>query len=333
MKNFPKQRLPYREKIKDDYQWCKDTMDNLLIDYAGDRTTINASHSDYDRKLSNYQLYNNFLNQRDFEKECNPLGIEVGQFKDEIQPYNKTYNKIQVLLGEELRRPFNYKVVLTNPDGVKSKLAHRDELLRNFVYSKIQDVLTSLQQTPEEPLFDPATLMDPSEIDKYMSTSYLSSKEITASKLLNYLIKKLSLKEKKNDAFKHGLISGEEFVYVGMEHNEPTVEILNSLGIFYHKSPETKYIQDGLFAGYRTYMNSGDILDKFGHSLTTEQQNRIDACRHSIGGHFRNDTINPTMKYFHDDYWYNEYINAPLHEGSYADSEHSMEDWLVQHVE
>lgn len=302
MKNFPKQRLSYREKIKDDYQWCKDVMDNLLIDYAGDRTTINASEHDYDRKLSNYQLYNNLLNQKDFERECNPLGIEVGQFKDEIQPYNKTYNKVQVLLGEELRRPFNYRVVLTNPDGVKSKLAYRDDLLRNFVYSKIEEVLTSFNQQPEEPLFDPSTLMDPSTIESYMATSYLSAKEITASKILNYLTRKLSLKEKKNDAFKHGLISGEEFVYVGIEHDEPIVKPLNSLGVFFHKSQETKYIQDGLYAGYRTYMNAGDILDDFGNSLSQEQQDRIDSRRYALGGHFRADTINPTMKYFHDDY-------------------------------
>jgi len=284
MKNFPKQRLSYKEKIKDDYQWCKDTMDNLLIDYAGDKSTINASGSDYDRKLSNYQLYNNLLNQKDFERECNPLGIEVGQFKDEIQPYNKTYNKVQVLLGEELRRPFNYRAILVNPDGVKSKLAHRDDLLRNYVYSKIQEVLTSFQQQPEEPLFDPSTLMDPSTIDQYMSTKYLSAKEILASKLLRYLTIQLSLKDKKNDAFKHGLISGEEFVYVGIEQDQPIVDVLNSLGVFYHKSQETKYIQDGLYAGYRTYMNAGDVLDKFGSSMSKEDQDRVDSRRYAMGG-------------------------------------------------
>lgn len=333
MKNFPKQRLSYREKIKDDYQWCKDVMDNLLLDYAGDMSIINAYQSDYDRKLSNYQLYNNFLNQKDFERECNPLGIEVGQFKDEIQPYNKTYNKIQVLLGEELRRPFNHKVVLVNPDGIKSKLLHRDDLLRNFVYSKIQGVLEEFQLAPEEPLFDPSTLIDPSELESYMATKYLPSKEITGAKILAYLTKKLSLKDLKNDAFKHGLISGEEFVYIGKQNDEPVVEILNPLGVFYHKSPETKYIQDGLYAGYRTYMSAGDILDKFGAFLTDEEQLRIDTRRNSMGGHNRTDTINPTMKYFHDDYYYDNWLNAPLHEGSYSDSTHSMEDWLVQHVE
>lgn len=334
MKNFPKQKLSYREKVADDYKWCKDVMDSLLIDYSGDWSTSSHTQLDYQRKLSNYQLYNNVLNQRDFEKECNPLGLEVGQFKDEIQPYNKTYNKIQVLLGEELRRPFNFRAVLVNPDGIKSKLAHRDDLLRNYVYSHIQAVLDEFNQTPEEPLFDPSTLIDPQELENYMSTKYLSAKEILANKILNYLIKALHIKDLKNDAFKHGLISGEEFAYVGISHNSPTVQLVNPLGIFYHKSPEVKYVQDGLYAGFRTYMTSGDILDTFGNSLKTEDAERIDSKKNGMGSRSRSDTINPDMRYFHDDVdWYSQAINAPVHEGSYSGSSFVTDDWLVQHVE
>lgn len=324
MKNFPKQRLSFKEKTKDDYQWCKDVVDSLLLNAPGDLEYDSSGFSSYEKKLSNYQLYNNILNQRDFEKECNPMGLEVGQFRDEIQPYNKTYNKIQVLLGEELRRPFNYKVVLTNPDGIKSKLAHKDDMLRNYIYSVIQQTLEEFQLSPEEPLFDPSTLIDPSELDSYMSTSYLSSKEILASKLLQYLTRSLSLKDLKNDAFKHGLISGEEIIYVGKFNNEPHVEVLNSLGVFYHKSPETKYIQDGLFAGYRTFMSAGDILDKF--DLKPEDQDRIDTYHASFHGRNRTDTINSTMKYFHDDHYYDTYNSAVRHEGSYANESHFTED-------
>jgi hypothetical protein len=240
MRNFPRQRLTYKEKTKDDFKWAREVIDNLLLNYAMDRDVVNAYQSEYDRKLSNYQLFNNQLNQKDFERECNPLGLEVGHFKDEIQPYNKTYNKIQVLLGEELRRPFNYNVVLTNPDGVKSKLAMRDSLFRNYVHAKIQEVLTSLNINPEESLFDEASLVDPQDVDKYMSTHFLDAKEILGSKILLYLDRKLSLKDMKNDAFKHGLISGEELVYVGKRNGEPYVEVLNPLGVFFHKSPEIK---------------------------------------------------------------------------------------------
>lgn len=332
MKNFPKQRLPYSQKIANDYKWAKEVMDNLFTDYQGDNSVINGVRSDYDRMLSNYQLYNNQLNQADFERECNPLGIEIGQFRDEIQPYNKTYNKIQVLLGEELRRPFRYKVILTDPEGVRSKLAFRDGLYKNYVMSHIQAAMEEFGLQVPEPLFDPAILMDPSEVERYMSLSYLDTKEILASKILNYLERKLSIRDLKNDSFKHGLISGGEFVYVGKRNDEPYVEPLNPLGVFYHKSAEVKYIQDSLYAGYRTYMTSGDIIDMFGAYLTDEDLTKLDASQDSFGFH-SDETLNANMDYYHDNGVLNRYYSSSLTEGSYSNPTSTSQDWLVQHVE
>lgn len=323
MKNFQTQRLSYADKVKDDYQWCKDVADSLFIDYSSNYDR------DYTRKLANYQLYNNVLNQLDFEKECNPLGLTIGQFQDEIQPYNKIPNKIQVLLGEELRRPFNYKVVLINDDGIKSKLAYRDKLLKDFVMSKVNSVISKVYPDVE----NPEEAMDPTEIAKYMSTKYLDSREITASKLLSYLIKKQEIKDKKNDAFKHALLSGEEVVYVGVQNSEPTVTPLNSLGIFYHKSPEVKWIEDGLYAGYRTYMTSADVLDRFGQYLTEEQKKKVD---NFIVGPFatNKEGTHPDMRYDFKEYLDHNHIDVNNH-GSYQGSTRtaSTSNWLVQHVE
>lgn len=327
MKTFPQQRLPYSEKVKNDYEWCKRTIDHLLIHYAPDNTSTRSS-SEYNRKLSNYQLFNNQLNQADFERECNPLGLDVGQFKDQIQPYNKTYNKVQVLLGEELRRPFNFKVSLTSPNGIRSKLAHRDQLLKDFVYAQIQSTIQSFSSTHPQLLEDPSSVMDPKTIEMYMNTSYLESREITASKILEYLKRHLSIQEKKNDAFKHALLSGEEIVYVSHLNDEPTLEVINPLGFFYHKAADIKYIQDSLFAGYRTYMTAAEVLDRYGRYLTKEQIERIDTSFH---GQLGSSQPKKTMDYYHDDYYYTSYLNRPYEEGSYGSP--AVEDWLVQHVE
>lgn len=330
MKTFPRQRLSYKEKSKENFRWAKDVIDSLLIGNVVDSSVITRYRSDYERMLSNYQLYNNQLNQKDFERECEPYGLEVGQYKDEVQPYNKTYNKIQVLLNDEMRRPFNYKAVLVNSEGIKSKLGYRDYLLRQFVNSKIQ---TTMQQML--PSFDPqivdstAPVMDPETIQRYMNTKYLEAREIAANKLLRYLSKYLRIPELKNDAFKHALIAGCEFLYVGVSNNEPIIDVLNPLGVFYHKSPEIKYIQDGLYAGYRTYMTSGDVLDKFGSELTKDEIMKIDASKsrgHDQYDHFRD------TPFYHDEYYVDEYYQYPNIEGSYGESD-SVDDWLVQHVE
>ena len=78
------QRISEREKLKNDKEWAK-----RMIDYIAMRHLINSYyetrnpdstvtvHNDYARMLSNYQLYNNVVNQKDFERECNPLGHKL----------------------------------------------------------------------------------------------------------------------------------------------------------------------------------------------------------------------------------------------------------------
>lgn len=242
MHNFPKQRLSYTKKSENDFKWAKEVIDAILTKSPQQDDIVNNYNTEYGRKLSNYRLYNNELDQKDFERECNPLGLDVGQFKDAIQPYNKTYNKIQVLLSDEANRPFNFRTILTNAEGIRSKLQHRDAMLRNYIYSQLQSAIQATETMyPPDLLEDISTdIMPPEEIAKYMKYNFRERREILGEKLLQYLQKKLDIKDLKNDGFKHGLISGEEIVYVGIENGEPVLYPVNSLGAFYHKSGEQK---------------------------------------------------------------------------------------------
>jgi hypothetical protein len=324
MTSLPAQKISYSEKIKDDYQWAKDTIDAILQT----STDTNYRASDYQRKKSNYLLFNNVLDQKDFERELDPYGIEIGQLKDEIKPYNKTYNKIQVLLGEELARPFNYRAVLTNADGIKSKLEFRNALLRNFAYSEIQKVMGQLSSSfPQELIDKSMPVMHPDEVEHYMRFTYQESREVLANSILKYLEQNLSLKELKNDGFKHALIAGEEFVYVGHHNSASYLEILNPLGIIYHKSPEVKYIEDGDYAGYKTYMSVAEIHNRFVNVLTEEQLSDLNFTEKSGNqSNYYNysDTSKQISRFSHD-----------LHEGSYGDNRaaKSLDNVLVEHVE
>lgn len=325
MKMLPKQRLSFSQKSANDFEWAKEVIDALTISYSIDSNHTASDITEFQRMLSNYQLYNNKLNQQDFERECNPLGLSIGQFQDTIQPYNKTYNKIQVLLGEEYRRPFNFRTILVNSDGIKSKLASRDKVLRDYVTSQVQQLVSQLSQsygvTNEELLPE---LFDERQLAEISNTSYLDAREILASKILNYLIKKLSVPDLKNDAFKHALISARELVYVGVRNNEPYIEVLNPLGCFYHKSAETKYVQDSLYAGYRTYLTPAEILDRYGPYMSEEDRKDIDDDYKPYG--------------YRSPYPYNDADSLLLssqgtsfEEGSYGKP--SATDILVQHVE
>ena len=70
MRTFPQQRLPYSDKISEDFKWAKETIDSIAFRNAPTASVSQGKLSEYERKLSNYQLYNNILNQKDFEREC-----------------------------------------------------------------------------------------------------------------------------------------------------------------------------------------------------------------------------------------------------------------------
>lgn len=265
-----KQRLSFKDKSANDYAWAKKTIDLITQSFTLDTDTVKHYQSEYHRMLSNYQLFNNRINQSDFERLCNPLGINAGQLVDEVQPYNKAANKIQTLLGEELKRPFNFKVALVNQSGIQSKQANKTLALRSYILRQLSDI----QNLPPDFLED---ALPEEEVKRILSTKFLSSKEITASAILNYLTKELSLKDLKNEAFKHALITSREIVKVSSYNDQPYLEVLNPLGVFYSKSSDVKYIQDGDYAGYRSYMSVTEILDKYGDYISDSDIKKLES--------------------------------------------------------
>lgn len=310
---FPKQRLSLKEKTKNDNEYGRNMLD-YLITFSHDmfKSSDDPSFMSFsDNMAANYNLMNNILNQKDFERDCNLLGIDVGQIQDTIKPYNKTPNKIQVLLGEELKRPSNTRAVLVNNSGIQSKLEHRNQLLRDYVVNMVQFEIEKQRTAIENPELPEEqveaivrekvdTVLDPEQIDKYMATSYIEAREIMANKIIQYLKKEQSIIEKKNDAFKHGLLSGIECGWVGIESDKPVVYPVNSKSVFYHRSAETKYIQDSLYAGQMKMMTTGDILDKFGQFLKEDDLGKLEGTLASVHGADKN-LIGKKMVYHNDD--------------------------------
>jgi len=326
VRNLPYQRVSFKTKIKGDNQWGKDTIDFLINSAnAMSNSSINNRNGmvDWDRMLANYQLYGNVVNQVDFESTFNPLGIDVGQATDKIQPYNHSYNIINVLLGEELKRPFNVRAVLTNEDGFNARQIEKNKLLQQFVIQELQKYID-----PETQEQDPS--LDPKKIEKYISTEYQPAKEIAANKVLKYLNRHLDVRSKKNDAFKHALISGKEFIQLDIVNGEPELNVLNSLSTFYRKSPEVKYVQDGLYVGVRKRMHIGDIIQNFGRDLKKKDLEELLKT-----SYFSNnmDVPQKEMEYFFE-HLELRYMGAPFYknweEGSYGKT--NFTDLEVYHV-
>jgi hypothetical protein len=282
------QRISKKDKIKDDYAWARNQMDQI-IQYYGPFTGSN--YKDYKRKLSNYRFYNNELNYEDLEYECSLLNINDKTFNDIVTPFVWVHNVVDVLIGENDNRPFNHRVILINSSGVNAFKREKSKLLQQYLEQtlvqeiekyraeqmennppqltgdeeqdqQIQEEYEQQLQQQVQRLEQAKILMSPEDIEKYMLT-WQDEREILANKLLAYYKQKLRIKELKSDGFKHGKIAGEEFAWIGIQNDEPIVKLLNPLNVFYHKSPDVKYIQFGSYAGYVDYMSVPDVLSTF----------------------------------------------------------------------
>jgi hypothetical protein len=350
---FPKQRESYSKKSANDFKWAKNVMDSLEDHHTSQATSVYntdgyTEKSNYERKLSNYRLFNNILDQKDFARECNPFGLSEDLFKDSIQAYNKIPNKINVLLSEEARRPFNYKAVLVNDDGIKSKQVELTNAMRSKFEQGIELVIELLReqlaasnpnQDPEQAqqLIDEAIneMIDPDDLERFKSTTFLSQKEIAANQILTYLTKALDTRSKMNDGFKHALLTGEEYVWVGPRAGNPTVDVLNTLGEFHYKSPDVKYVQDGLYAGYKTVMDPGMILDLFGEHLSNDDIDFIqgESIDNEKSGKDSGHKDYPnTSNARHMKSWYDQFTDTKSSTGAYGPSNRST-DWEVAHME
>lgn len=131
--NLPPQQLPFNRKTK---EWRRQH-----LDWADSKTFFNYSlvRKSVIHKKINYDLLNGRLHMSDLAKVLNPDNIKASYIPEAIQHYPIMNSKLNVLRGEESKRVFDYRVVVTNPNAIS-------EIENN----KKQELLARVQQLLSE---------------------------------------------------------------------------------------------------------------------------------------------------------------------------------------
>jgi len=243
---FPVQKLARSKKTE---EWQHESVDSIIAREGS------GFVGGTDRKgimLTAYGLYNSEYNEDDLKYVTNPYKVEDG-FPAKMQNFNIIRPKVDLLIGEESKRPFNIKVVQTNYDAVTKIQEEKKNLLMQYISSYVgggqQD-----EQGQE---------ITPPEIEKYMKYNYKTISEETAFHSLNYLKEKLNLQNEFLKGWKDALISSEEIYYVGVINGEPSLERVNPVNCDYDKDPDLEYIEDGDWFLRRMEMSPATIYDRF----------------------------------------------------------------------
>lgn len=90
------------------------------MDFADNRSFLHyhlTRKSVFSMKI-NYDLLNGKIHMDDLKLFLNPYDIQASFIPDGIQHYPIINSKLQVLRGEESKRVFDFRVVVTNPNAV-----------------------------------------------------------------------------------------------------------------------------------------------------------------------------------------------------------------------
>ena len=268
--SMPLQKLPMSKKTKEWKQSCVD----YIIGRAGFGGGSDGSRSRSEEMQTYYDLYNSIYDEKDLLYVTNPFKQKDG-FPATAQDYNIIKPKIDLLLGEETKRPFNFRVVRTSDIATSEIQEQAKQMLTDYVMATIMSKLGPEEAQRYQEALQTGEIMTPEQIEKYISRDYKDIAETTAQHSLNYLKNKLNVTHEFFKGWKDALIAGEEIYYVGIINGDPYLERVNPVYFDYDKSADLEFIHDADWCCRKMIMSATDVYDRFYDKMSEKQLNEL----------------------------------------------------------
>lgn len=265
---FPTQKLPIRQKTQ---KWREACVDGVIGREGG-------LAAERDKMKTAYDLYNGIFNEEDLKYVSNPYKVD-DSFPASLQNFNIIRPKINLLLGEESKRPNNIMVFQTNEEAVSLLRDRMKTMLSEAILEEIYAELEG-ENEGEEEQFDEKV----DKIIKYVTSDYVNPAEITAHSTLEYLRQKLDIDYEMLKGFKDGLVAGKEIHYQGIINGEPMTERVNPLEFSHDNDPDIDKIEDGDWAIRHMKMTATSIYDRFNDIMTEQDLNEVLKYTEGRGG-------------------------------------------------
>lgn len=265
--SLPPQQLPFIKKNK---AWRK-----KHLDWADSKTFFNYSlvRNSVMHKKINYDLLNGKLHMSDLEAIINPDSIDAGFISNSIQHYPIINSKLNVLRGEESKRVFDFKVVITNPNAV-SEIENKK---KSEIFIKLQELLSNTAQSEEE--FN----QELEKLNDYYTYEWQDIREVRANALLNHYIKEYNVPLLFNKGFMDAIAVGEEIYQCDIVGGEPIIEKINPNKIRIFRSGYSNRVEDADIIVLEDYWSPGKVIDAFYDSLSKKDIDYIEKLPFSSG--------------------------------------------------
>lgn len=266
---FPQQKLPLSKKNE---QWQHDCVNYIIGE--GNIVSGGMDKTRFGEIQTYYNLYNSIFDERDFKRITNPFKVEDG-FPATPQDFNIIRPKIDLLIGEETKRPMNFQVVRTSQEAASELMDKEKEMLMQYIMAAITARMSEEEAQQFQQQLQNGEVMPPEAIAKYMEKDYKDVVENTAYHTLVYLREKLNIDNEFIKGWKDALIAGTEIYYVGVQNDEPYLERVNPMFFAYDHSPDLEFIEDGSWCCRRMRLPVAEVYDRYYNKLTEKDLNKL----------------------------------------------------------
>ena len=264
---FPPQQLSYNKKNQ---VWRK-----KCVQWADTKSFFNYSlvRKSVIHKKINYDLLRGKLHMNDLEYLINPENIKAGFIPDRIQHYPIINSKINILKGEESKRLFDYRVVVTNPNAI-SEIENNKKA---EILQRLQEWVQNTSQSEEE------ANQELEKINYYYTYQWQDMREIRANNLLNHYKKEYNIPLIFNEGFDDAMAVGEEIYQCDIVGGEPIIERLNPLKVRVFKSGYSNKVEDADIIIIEDYWSPSRVIDTYYDVLTKKDMEYIQKLPDHIG--------------------------------------------------
>ena len=269
---FPAQYVTESEKTD---EWCESWI-NAIIGYMSYSDSPHKSSRVND--IQNYNIYNGEIELDDFKYITEQYGMS---YPARLVNYPIISPKIDLLVGEDLRRPIDVKVSTTNKEAVLRKEDVKVSLIMKDLTEEIHKDFFA-KTGIEVPSVTDMEL--PEDIDVYMKYNYREMVEETAQDGLEYLIQKYNYVDLFKEGFRDLLVTGKEFFKIYDHNGDPFVRRVDPRSVIYETSTTSDYLDDSAWVGEERYLSYTEILDEFRDELTQEHMQELSAM-YQIGSY------------------------------------------------
>lgn len=275
---FPRQKLPLSKKGK---KWQEDCVNYIIGE--GNVTSGGNSTSYYGELQTYYNLYNSIFDEKDFKSITNPFKVEDG-FPATPHDFNIIRPKVDLLIGEETKRPLNFRVIRTSQEATSEMQEKEKQMILQYIEAAITARMSPEEAQQFQEQLQSGEVMPPEQIAKYMDKDYKDIVENTAYHTLTYLREKLDLDNEFIKGWKDGLISGREIYYVGVLNAEPYVERVNPIYFSYDNSPDLEFVEDGSWCCRKMRMPITEVYDRYYDKLEEKDLDKLEEMIGSTPG-------------------------------------------------